>query len=191
MQNINGKDQDGDALDMKLVPRFQVGVFAEIPIAPDFYFQPGLTFITKGAKSENEFLGIDLLTVEYNVSYIELPLSLLYKPQLGEGWLFIGFGPYVSYGVGGKAKFEGIVDTEQKIEFTKAHDGVILPSEWKYFKPFDYGGNLFFGYEMGNGISIQVNTQLGFAKINSDNNDDNDETSFRNTGYGLGIGYNF
>ena len=191
VQNINGKDLTGDKLELNLVPRFHAGVVAEIPVAPEFYFQPGLLFTTKGAKSDNEFLGIDM-SAEYNLSYLELPLSFVYKPQLGEGHFFLGFGPYISYGIGGKAKFNvQNVSTEDDIVFEKEYES-LNPAQWKYFKSLDFGGNIFFGYELVNGLSLQLNAQLGLAKINSENTAVPDEDAeFRNTGFGLSLGYNF
>jgi hypothetical protein len=41
------------------------------------------------------------------ISYLELPLNFLYKPMLGKGHLLLGFGPYVAFGIGGKATYEG------------------------------------------------------------------------------------
>ena len=192
LQTINGKDIGGDKLEMDIVPRFHVGAVVNIPFAPDFYFQPGLLFSTKGAKSNNSFLGLVDFSVEYNISYIELPLNIVFKPALGNGHFVLGFGPYLAYGVAGKAKFEiNNVSTEEKIVFTDEHTSLIA-TDWKYFKALDYGGNLFFGYEMNNGISLQLNTQLGLAKINAENKSltDND-SEFRNTGFGLSLGYNF
>jgi hypothetical protein len=191
LQNINGKDLNGDKLELNMVLRFHLGAVIGIPVAPNFYFQPGLMFTTKGAKSKDQFLGMDM-SVAYNISYLELPLSFVYKPVLGNGHFFLGFGPYLAYGIGGKAKFTiESTSTEEKIVFTKEYES-LNPYDWKYFKHLDYGGNLFFGYELNNGISFQVNTQLGFAKINAENITlPGNKSEFRNTGYGLSIGYNF
>lgn len=191
MQNINGKDREGGKLTMNLVPRFNAGMVAGIPIAPDFYFEPGLFFATKGAKSDNQFLGMDM-SIEYNLSYLEIPLSFVYKPMLGSGKFFLGFGPYIGYGIGGKTKLEVAgVKTDDKIVFDDKYTG-LNPYDWRHFRHFDYGGNLFFGYELSSGISLQLNTQLGFARINSENNlFPNNKAEFRNTGFGLSLGYNF
>lgn len=191
-QNINGKDNDDDNLDLKMVPRFNVGVVADIPVAPEFYFQPGLLYTTKGAKTEETLNS----TLEYNISYLELPLSFLYKPVLGSGYMLLGFGPYISYGLSGKAKIESpLGDRDMDIEFTDETSSVIDVFDIPYsnaFKRLDYGANLFFGYQLQNGLSLQLNTQLGLAKINADNNlDANDEMSFKNTGFGLSLGYMF
>ena len=188
LQNINGKDFEGDDLEFDLVPRFNVGAFAEIPVAPDFYFQPALLFSTKGAKTTGEIFDQDL-SLEYNISYLELPLSFLYKPVLGNGRFFLGFGPYLGYGIGGKAKYSiNNTTTEEDIEFTNEYDDSQSLSQ---FKPFDFGANVFFGYELAMGFSFQLNTQLGLAKINPDPMDSEDESSWKNTGFGISLGYRF
>ena len=191
MQNFNGKDLNGDKLEMSMVPRINVGFVLGIPVAPEFYFQPGLMYSAKGAKDASSFLGLDM-AVDYNISYIEVPMNFLYKPALGNGHFFLGFGPYVAYGLGGNAKFT-IEDTstEEKIVFANEYQS-LNPYDWKYFRRLDYGANLFFGYELKNGLSIQLNTQMGLAKINADNTTlQNNKSEFRNTGYGLALGYNF
>jgi hypothetical protein len=191
LQTINGKDSNGDKLELNMVPRLSFGAVVAIPIAPEFRFQTGLMYSAKGAKAKSGFLGLDM-AAEYNISYIEMPFNFLYRPVLGKGHFLLGFGPYVAYGFGGKAKFS--VDnnsTEEKIVFANEYQS-LNPYDWKYFRHFDYGGNLFFGYELNSGLSIQLNTQLGLAKINSDNTSIPDnKTEFRNTGYGISLGFNF
>lgn len=179
-QNINGEDPSGDKWENDLAVRFNAGIVANIPVAPEFYFQPGLLFTTKGAKFNNEFLGIDA-NAELNTSYLELPLSFLYRPLLGSGHFLLGFGPYVAYGLGGKLESG---DTEMDIKFGDEESNDIL-----YLKRMDYGANLFFGYELQNGLSVQLNTQLGLANILPDVAD-NDAT-FKNTGFGISLGYMF
>jgi hypothetical protein len=191
LQTFNGKDHNGDKLKLNLAPRFNVGVVADIAVAPDFYFQPGLLFTTKGAKSKDEFLGVNM-SAEYNLSYIELPLSLLYKPVVGNGRFMLGFGPYLAYGFGGKAKYElSNVSSEEDLVFGNEYSSA-NPNDMKYFKAMDYGANLFFGYELLSGISMQLNTQLGLAQINADNTlATGGKTVFKNTGFGLSLGYSF
>jgi len=190
-QNINGKDQDGNKLDNSMVTRFNIGVNAEIPVGTDFYFQPGLLFTTKGAKNEKPLLNQEMTTT-INLSYLELPLNFIYKPNLGTGHLIIGFGPYVGFGIGGKVKYEmGGSSQERDVKFknkVKSAD----PSDVAYFKPLDAGANFLFGYEFGNKLSLQLNTQLGLSKINPEyENATNDKSSFKNTGFGLSLGYRF
>lgn len=186
-QNINGKDPDGDNLENNLALRFHAGVQANIPVAPEFYFQPGLLFSTKGAKTD-EFLNS---SAEFTINYLELPLSFLYRPLLGTGHLLLGFGPYVAYGLSGKTDIDVIgIEGERDIKFDNEYSSAIPYGE--YFKRFDFGANLFFGYELENGLFVQLNTQLGLAKINAENTNFPDaDTSLKNTGFGLSIGYMF
>lgn len=191
MQTFNGKDHNGDQLKMNMVPRFNVGVVVDIPVAPDFYFQPGLLYTTKGAKSQDQFLGINM-SAEYNLTYVELPLSLLYKPVLGNGKLLLGFGPYAAYGIGGKVKYEmNNIATDEKIVYGNEYSSLIA-NDLKYFKALDFGANLFFGYQVASGVSLQMNAQLGLVKINADNTlVTNGKTELKNTGFGLSLGYSF
>lgn len=81
-QNINGKSE-GKNLENKLKTGINLGVNAEIGVAPDFYFQPGLLFTTKGAKMEGSG------DVKVNLSYLEIPMNLIYKPVLVHTWLMV------------------------------------------------------------------------------------------------------
>ena len=197
-QNINGKESNGDKLENGLLAGFHAGVNANIPVAPDFYFQPGLLFSVKGAK--NNFLNISVKASDddYNtttkISYIEIPLSFLYRPQVGNGHILLGFGPYVAFGVGGSQKFEsGTRAYEQKIAFSnEITESEFFDLENAYFRRFDAGANIFFGYEIPMGVFLQLNAQLGMLKINPAHTwDTGDETSYKNTGFGLSIGYRF
>jgi hypothetical protein len=190
-QNINGKDQEGNKLSNDLVTRFNIGVNAEILVGTDFYFQPGLLFTTKGARNKQVVLGQEIIST-VNLSYVELPLNLIYKPALGMGHLLLGFGPYVSLGVGGIVKYEeGGSNQHQDVKFkneVQASDA----NDVAYFKPLDAGANLLVGYEFSNKLSFQLNTQLGLIKINPQYEGAvDDKSSFKNTGFGVSLGYRF
>jgi hypothetical protein len=166
---------------------YHIGVNAQIPIVPEFYFQPGLLFSTKGAKTTT-----GSLTSTYKLSYVELPLNFVYRGLLGSGYVIVGFGPYVAYGIGGKVVTKGgDVSLDTDIEFTNTVE-VGDPLLTTYFKAFEAGGNVFAGYEMAGGLFAQMNAQLGMLKINpEDKRITNDETSVKNTGFGFSVGYRF
>lgn len=190
-QNLNGKDFRGDKLENDMIVGFHAGVNVLIPIAPEFYFQPGLLFSTKGATNENVVLGTTITTTT-NLSYIELPINLVYRGELGNGFVLVGFGPYVGYGIGGKVSIEGgSVTLENDVEFksvVETDDELLTP----YFKAFDAGANVFAGYEMAGGLFMQLNAQLGLLNINpEDKRITDDESSVKNTGFGLSLGYRF
>jgi hypothetical protein len=189
-QNINGKDVFDKKLDNKIKTGFNVGVNAEIPIASEFYLQPGVLFTTKGAKDKDD------ADIKVNLSYIEVPINFLYKPELGVGKLLLGIGPYIAFGIGGKVSNADGKETD--VEFTKevsaANYSAAVSAGYPppYFKRFDAGGNLLVGYEFSNNFSFQLNAQLGMININSDIKDvSGDDTKFKNTGFGLSVGYRF
>ncbi|MCA1760310.1 MAG: PorT family protein, partial [Bacteroidales bacterium] len=188
LQNLNGKDNSGNKLENDMIIGYHAGVNIQIPLAPQFYFQPGLMYSIKGAEN-NE----GLLNGTYNLSYVELPLNLVYKAPVGNGYFMLGFGPYVAYGIAGKATYEvGGVSAENDIEFKKeVASGDPLTTV--YVKPFDAGANLFFGYELSGGLFLQLNTQLGLLDINPTDNRITGEnnSTLKNTGYGLSLGYRF
>ena len=188
-QNLSGKDNNGDKLANDMLLGYHGGVNVQIPIAPDFYFQPGLLFTTKGAKNN-----YGSLTGTYKLSYIELPLNFVYKALLGKGSFMLGFGPYIGYGIGGKASVQYSSTTyETDIIFKSV---VEAGDPWvPYFKAFDAGGNIFAGFEMAGGIFLQLNGQLGMLKINPEDNRTlkiySDKLSVKNTGFGISLGYMF
>ncbi|HET6769127.1 MAG TPA: porin family protein [Chitinophagaceae bacterium] len=190
-QNINGKDDNGDKLKNDLLIGFNVGVNAEIPVGIDFYFQPGLLYSLKGAKSEDDILGQSFNTT-LKISYLEIPLNFLYKPVLGTGRLLLGFGPYVAFGVGGEATYDGGGSSlTEKVKFKKTVSSSD-PNDVVYIRPMDAGANLLAGYEFSNRFSFQLNTQLGLVKINPEYEGvSNDESSAKNTGFGISLGYRF
>lgn len=183
-QNLNGEDMDGDDLDFKLKTGFHIGVDADIPIASEFFFRPGVLFSTKGAKFDDDD------DTKLNLSYIEVPLNFVYKPTLGAGKLILGLGPYVAYAVGGKFKND---DDELDIEFENEITLQQAVSGTPYMKGLDFGGNLLFGYEFSQNFYAQLNAQLGLSNLNPkiEGVDDDDRGKTKNTGFGISLGYRF
>lgn len=172
-QNLTGKDEEGNNLNNDLKAGFNLGANAEIPVAIDFYLQPGLLFTTKGAKYD--FQGVK---AKQTLSYIEIPVNFLYKPELGEGRLLLGFGPYAAFAVGGKIKYG---NTDLDLEFG---------NEVGKTKAFDAGANLLAGYEFSNNFSFQLNAGLGLVNMYNRPSDDS-KTSVKNTGFGVSFDYRF
>lgn len=172
-QNLNGKDASGDKLDNKLKTGFHVGANVEVPVAPDFYVQPGALFVTKGAKNDG------IINSQWNLSYIEIPVNFLYKPVLGDGRLLLGFGPYAAFAVGGTAEAG---DVKVDLDFG-SDDGDDM-------KSFDAGANLLAGYEFSNKLSFQLNAGLGLLNL-ANRSEGDSESSLKNTGFGVSVGYRF
>jgi len=185
-QNLNGKAYNGDKLNNDMLLGFHFGANAMIPIAPEFYFQPGLLFSIKGDKNKSAES-----TSTTKINYLEMPLNMVYRAALGNGFVMLGFGPYLAYGISGNVKTTGSSLTlDRKIKFKStvgAGDDLLVP----YYKAFDAGGNIFIGYEMASGIFLQLDTQFGMLNISSDYQDPNDKSVVKNTGFGLSAGYRF
>lgn len=179
MFNMTVKDNDDDKMDTKMVPTWNAGVFAEIPLGTEFFVRPELSFAQKGYKADiiNE--------TKTKLSYVELPVTFLYKGALSGGNVMVGFGPYIALGIGGKVKNGSTSDVKFK-------NDVSLQDATKnaYFKPLDSGAKVYAGYELGNGLSFTIETSLGLVnimpKLNGSENGD-----AKNVGFGLGIGYKF
>lgn len=174
-QNINGKNSSGNDLKNGMTTGFNAGLNAEIPIGAGTYIQPGVLFSRKGAD-----LGGNK---EVNISYLEVPVNLVYKPILGTGNMILGFGPYVAFGIGGQYKDNG---AERDVEFVDAYNGRMYE-----YKRVDAGGNILAGYEFANKLSFQLNAQLGLLDINPKVSSSSDDTRWRNTGWGISAGYRF
>lgn len=187
MQNLNGKDVVGDKLENDLILGWHAGINVQIPLVPEFYFEPGLLFTTKGAKNVGT-----TTTTTTKLPYIEVPLNLVYKATLGNGQVMLGFGPYVAYGIMGKVNREtGSISLDQDVEYRNTVE-IADPLTVPYYKAFDAGANIFFGYVTGSGIFAQLNSQLGLLAINPEYKILLDDKSIiKNTGFGLSIGYRF
>jgi len=186
-QNLNGKDHSGDKLTNDMILGYHGGFNIQIPLVSDFYFQPGILFSTKGAKSVN-----GSVTSTYRLSYVEIPLNFAFSAKIGNSKIMLGFGPYLAYGIGGKVEtVGGDVTVNTKVAYQNIVE-LTDPLLTTYFKAFDAGGNIFAGYQTSSGIFLQFNAQLGMVKINPENKwFQNDKASTNNTGFGISLGYRF
>jgi len=187
LQNLTGKAYNGDRLNNDLYTGYHIGINAQMPIASKLYFQPGLLFSTKGAKTSGE-----LSNSTTTINYLEMPLNFVYKTPCGSGYFMVGVGPYLAYGIGGKVKTtSNALTIEHNIEF-KNVVGTNDPLDVPFYKAFDAGANALVGYEAASGLFLQLNMQLGLTKINSEYSDfPDDKTAVKNTGFGLSAGYRF
>jgi hypothetical protein len=180
LQNLNGHDYSNNKLNYDPLVKFNVGVNAEVPIGTDWFIQPGILYKTKGTKAPQT-------GYKMNVGYIEVPVYALYKPDLGDGRLLLGVGPYIGFGVGGKVNSKAITFTNS----VSSADYSL--NQAAYIKRVDAGGNLLIGYEFASNLSFQLNAQLGLANIapTLTTGDSKLTASVKNTGFGLSAGYRF
>lgn len=175
--NINGKTSTGDGLDNRLKTGFNGGINVEFPLGHGFYLQPGVEYSQKGSELNN---GNKL-----SLSYIDIPVNFIYKPALGTGGMILGFGPYVGFGMSGKVKSAN--GTERKVSFNNTYS--VGEAEDLQFKKLDAGANFIVGYQFQSNLSAALKAQLGLVDINPETNIPGDKTRFRNTGFGVSLGY--
>jgi hypothetical protein len=172
---------------------FTLGVVAEIPIATSLFFRPELNFIQKGGKNEESevIFGTTYSTKStISTNYLEIPLNILYKFEAGGGNIFVGAGPSIGYGLSGKDKFKSTVgSTTTEDTYTIKFDGkdnATATGNDTHLKALDFGANFLAGYQLSNNLFFKASYTIGLSNISPDDN-----TSFKNKGFGFTIGYMF
>lgn len=135
-------DKDGGLDDAKGIASFHAGLQADLPITRFFAIQPGLFFTGKGTKVQ--WNSITSSTKPY---YIEVPVNAVVKVPLGEqASFFVGAGPYVAVGVGGKNSISGSilgVDFNRTENIKFSNDDPFTSGEegagYGIMRRFDYG----------------------------------------------------
>jgi hypothetical protein len=187
LNTLSGKDFWGDPLNNLLNPGFHAGTNVIISIIGDIWLQPGVMFSVKGTRKH--IISGDI-TKTINLGYLEVPLNVLFRPQLGDGHMLLGLGPYVSYGLTGNERTKiNTVTTELKVKYLADASGE--PSTYVYYRGLDAGAGLLIGYEFYSGLFTHLNGQTGLLKLNSDFGLPNDQTVKRNLGFGLSAGFRF
>jgi hypothetical protein len=173
------------------------GVFAEIHISNNLYFNPSLNFVNKGGKEE-DFENTTVANVSYAnkyiTNYLELPLAFTYKANSTNGF-FATAGPVLGLGIGGKVSttansnisIVGInindLGDEDRIKF----DGKKDATEDNYhLKALEIGVTVAAGYELKNGLRFQLSFNPNFSDI-----DPKDKSVYKNRYFALGVGFKF
>lgn len=173
---------DGESVTIDSKIGFSAGIVADLSFAKNLRFQPMLNFTQKGAKEKTAFDG-DKETISMTLNYLELPLNILYKLPSGKNSIFIGGGPSLSMGIGGKGKYTSSAypedNTKSTIKFGSNEDE-------DDFKAFDAGVNVTGGVYLKGGFMVAFNYYHGLSNlfINPSGNE-----SLRNRYFGLRIGY--
>lgn len=187
VQTFIGENYWGDNLDNKLYPGFHAGANVILPVIGDLWIQPGVNLSIKGSR---QHIVIDDITKTTNLGYVEVPLLVLYRPQLGDGHFLFGAGPYGAYGLLGNERTKiGSVTTELKVRFKDDASGE--PATNVYYRGIDAGASALLGYELYNGLFAHLNGQMGLLKLNSDYGLPNDQTAKKNLGFSLSAGFRF
>jgi len=173
---------------------FSAGAFADLPIGTNFSIQPGLYYSGKGYNVKANFnLGEDFnVSAEETVklSYIQLPLPLLYNASNSAGKFFFGAGPYAAAAIKAKGKASGVIDIdlgEEQMSGSDEDEQDLTIGKNGDVKRLDYGVTGLVGFRLNNGLLISANYDLGLANIY--NTDDTQKMKTRTIGVSLGFSF--
>ncbi|MBD1422144.1 porin family protein [Sphingobacterium chuzhouense] len=175
---------DGAKDYQKMNTSFYVTGYADLPVAPNFSVQPGLSLQGKGDKYSFDGDNLDGSSTT-NVMALEVPVNAVYYIPTGySGSVFLGAGPYVGYSLSGKQKIKGNIGGTQ----AEGEYDIDFSGDDKHQKPFDFGLNFMAGYKLSNGFLVNAGYGLGLTNLSPSSNSDN---KFSNRVLSFGVGYQF
>lgn len=176
---------------VKSITSFYVGGVVNIPVHSMLSVQPGLTLIGKGGKLTSGTVGSsDFL--EFTPLYLEVPVNVVASFEAGPGKVFVGAGPYLSFGIGGKFKSEATVFGQTVSNSRDLKFGTNSSTETsKDLKSLDFGLNFLLGYQLTNGLSINGGYGLGLTNMNPSADIEGNKTSLKNSVVSVGLGFAF
>ncbi|MBR1838567.1 MAG: PorT family protein [Bacteroidaceae bacterium] len=187
----------GDVDDATGQVGFRIGAVADIPIIESLHFEPGLYFSTRPCERTGAVLdGYDSYawTVKYNPSYLELPLMLSYRYNFSENWGWrVNFGPYIAYGLGGKAKYSDTDGDTWSGKLFGSYKDEYGDKEESRFNRLDVGLQ-FSTSATYKRFMLEVGYQVGLTNINNEYfyvGYDEDRATVKNSGVFIQLGYNF
>lgn len=188
---------NGQVNDANQLVSFRAGLIGVLPLGTKIItVQPGLIYTGKGSKTVIGTEGGSTYSKNtFNPRYLELPVNVVLTFPLGkDNGIFVGAGPYVAMGLGGKNKVEGQLagvpfNSEEKIKWSK-DDPTTSGEEGAGFgvlRRFDYGLNGTAGVEVQK-VTLCLGYGYGLAKLQSGSNSSNDD-KYKNRVWSLSLGY--
>jgi hypothetical protein len=173
-------------VEYKYMPGFLIGVVGEYAVSDVFAIQPTILFTTH--RGERKSFG----KITRYVNYLQIPVNALYKVDIGRIKLLLQGGPYLSYALSGKYKWDNSLDFmpslgpkwgENKIKFgyCECHDAAVM-------KPFDFGIGVGAGLQFNN---FQVGLGYNFGLTNLSSRPKDDDHSLKSNGLALTLTYLF
>lgn len=170
-----------DTLNYKYSSRtgFHIGIQAETNLfnSSSLYFQTGMFYTNKGRKFSASFdstSGITKATGSQFINYMEIPMNVVFKRQLGlRSKVIVGAGPYASFLFSGRES-QNVYYANGSVQSSENTSLKVPRSEGKY-KNVDFGvsglagiefGRMFITANFSKGLSnfYQPNTQTGTFK---------------------------
>lgn len=153
--------------DAKALPGFNLGVGMDYGFSESWSLQSGLMISSKGYKYDG---------FKARPIYLDIPILAAYKFNISDNTKFvINAGPYLAFGLGGKAKYEG------------GEDDKMFDKEGWDMGRFDLGIQYGIGLELSDRYLINLTGQNGF--ICPWDVDEGDKP--KNMTFSIGVGYRF
>lgn len=197
LANVSVTD-NGRVDNANMLTSFRIGIVSDIKLAPMIAFQPGLYYTGKGSKVQSgDESSMNYFKQTTNPFYLEVPANIVFKfPFASESHFFVGAGPYLAVGVGGKATTDGksfgiAFHNERSIEFSNDDPTTFNQEEGTglgVVKRFDYGANGVVGIA-GKTLVLSANYGLGLAKLQSGSSNTNNNNKHRVIS--LNVGFRF
>lgn len=198
LANISTKS-NGQVNDANTLTSFHVGLVGVLQLGTKVIsLQPGIFYTGKGAKTVIGTEGSSTYSKNtFNPQYIEVPVNLVLTFPLGStSGIFVGAGPYVAMGIGGKNKVEGRLagvafSSESNIKWsndnptTSTEEG----SGYGIMRRFDYGLNGLAGIEVQKFI-LCAGYGYGLAKLQSGSNSSSNDAN-KHRVLSFSVGYRF
>lgn len=196
--NVRMEDEPGKDASTQSAPGIRIGLAADIHVAGNFYVQPAILYSERGYKQESAGYNGSATNFRVKATYVELPITLIYKPKFGSMGILIGAGLYGGYGTGGNWKSDsGVLIDDMQIgsegDVIFRNDGFEGGSleSYTYGRPIDYGANFLVGYQLMRQLSVQVQAQVGVANLTPKYGDFQPERKLKNRNIAVSIGYTF
>lgn len=147
---------------------FSAGILAEVPVfnSSALYFRTGLTYSNKGRKFASSYdttNNVRSVKGRQFVNYMEVPLNLLYKKDLGKSSrLVLGAGPYVAFLFSGREATH--TEYNDGSAETVENTSLKLPRSQASYKNVDAGINASAGVEFGN-VFLNANFSKGLTQF--------------------------
>jgi outer membrane protein OmpA-like peptidoglycan-associated protein len=172
---------------------FQLGVIVEVPFGHSgFYFQPAITYITKGRQYNRNNDSIAALSTDtiYNkasvsLGYVEIPLNVTYKIALTSGarnCLFFSAGPYVAFFNSGNTTTQSLTGGQSE-QYNSETDPVLVGKAPGAYTTVDIGLNGKAGFELGN-LMLNIYYSRGLTNMYTAGY----PGTFHNTVFGASLG---
>lgn len=171
---LNVSDGAGGGFDVKSKVGFFGGVAVDVNVLNSLSINSGLFFTQKGCKGEAELYGESVGEARITMNYLEVPVYVSYRLQLSPNEkLQAFFGPYVDYGVYGKATV-GVDDGDLSLDLYDNDSDI---------NRLQFGLGLGAAYSWSN-VSIGLSYQWGLTEIQK-----RSDVCWNN--FNISFGYNF